>query len=301
MWSLSFGFWNTSHSPADWAACGWAGRAVRGPAGRAGEEGWRASWLRTPAGWSAGAPLALAAGGLASRASLWGTQAAAPADWTLGRAGWRARDWAWAQGDHCWGSWEEVAVGEDFVAPGRDGSGTLAHLKLRGVVILITSSYTEHCRHQLYVLSYYGQKFTSADWGWVSEKNSVFCLCVSRIASLVIFYRWCPPSWEIFTFQMPLMSNFSVWNDRQGYGISTWHLNPRLGAEQGLKRNLGQAHSPTRLCSCPPHPPLPPRKKGSRSWGGGGALHWSWRGSRGGWLKLLGTGPGVCCGNSGGP
>lgn len=46
---------------------------------------------------------------------------------------------------------------------------------------------------------------------------------------------------------------------------------------------------------------VPPKKKGSRSWGGGGALHWSWRGSRGGWLKLLGTGPGVCCGNSGGP
>lgn len=35
-------------------------------------------------------------------------------------------------------------MGGDFVAPGRDGSGTLAHLKLRGFATLIASSYTEH-------------------------------------------------------------------------------------------------------------------------------------------------------------
>lgn len=81
----------------------------------------------------------------------------------------------------------------------------------------------------------------------------------------------------------------------------TLYKNLLLEAQFNLKHECVEAHHPIRLCSGSLHQSLPPKKKGSRSCGGGGALHWSWRGSRGGWLKLLGTGPGVCCGNSGGP
>lgn len=88
------------------------------------------------------------------------------------------------------------------------------------------------------------------------------------------------------------------WVNGKGLWVGTgWLLFRSVGGGGGggglrcsKKRWLGNLGSPET-----------PKKKGSRSWGGGGALHWSWRGSRGGWLKLLGTGPGVCCGNSGGP